>query len=796
MAELEAITDIRPTKVKPDVRPAQYGRRFLLVTNKPVRLGRDKSKMHWAVPEDDQLSRYFADLMWDGSRLTVERRGVVLPDYPEAPVNMIVVRDPDAKDKFIDVVKAVIGPEESFWIGQTQYTVRDEGLFRQSVSSGGDLLAECENIRLRLDANHIMLDHVGPKGLIDAIRDPDSPALAILGRGFHRLVVIDPLSGSAVPPTPTLQAVQFLEVVWKHVGKAFGLEVEKQQVHPEDVFQILKDEPPSLFCFLEFDLAPSTVLPRVRAFTQGVHRVLLLYRGKSSKHTDEQETDNDFSGPSGSVMPAVFEQLTRTQLEKIPFYDPWIVLKAMEQLPEIIKAASNDQGLFQQILKVVMTALGRVYAAGIVRIPPECPVGEQQLTLVESIVRPTMLTGSKGFAPSRRLAYRAILERRRSCLHCWSMDESDIEESEMTLPFTPVNCSIPWAICTPFQDGSKFALYLAGHVPGQWSSLTKAAQDKILADLTDYQQVAESIVGLIETTLRMNRLSRQNNLLRQAWHRELWQFMDDPVRFEAIIQPQEMEITVLFCDLENYSLFPSEHKAELLPAWKSIASALEIMAATITDKGGVVGGFRGDAMLGFWGWPESRDKQVERAGQVAVRIRDRIGGRSMGKQCGLGVTHGKVLVGRLGAHDLAVVDVYGPVVDLAFRLEAMTKAFGVGVIVSEDVASRISETDPDGEKLRTRKLGNVRASGFPEPIPAYELYSIDNPTVSEWQRYEWNALIDEFTEGKWEVVYDAFSAQFPDDSAAQCLMRFMNATDLHPPQGWDGSFVPPGPPEG
>jgi class 3 adenylate cyclase len=633
MAELEAITDIRPTKEKPQAVPAQYGRRFQLIADKPARLGRDETKMDWAVPEDDQISRFYANLAWDGTRLTVERRGPVLPDYPEAPANKIVVRDPSAKEKFMEVVKATLGPGESFWIGQTQFTLRVDD---------------------------------------DACQD----------------AAVD-----------------------------------------------------------------ATVAP-------------------------------------------VKEERTRAQLEEIPFTDPAIVLKAMEQVPNTIKAAANDQGLFRQMLKVVMQALGRADAVGIVRIPPDCPPGERRLALVESNVRPAMLLGSRSFTPSRRLAYRAILERRRSCLHCWSTDGTDNEGSEMTLAAAPLNNSIPWAICTPFQDGSKFALYVAGHVPGSWSSLNKAAQDKILADLTQYQKIAELIVGLIETTLRMNRLSRQNNLIRQAWHRELWQFMDDPVKLDAILQPQEKEVTILFCDLRNYSLYASEHKSELLTAWKSIASALEIMAATITDKGGVVGGFRGDAVLGFWGWPESRDKQVERAGQAAVRIRDRIGGRSMGKQCGLGLTHGKALAGRLGAHDLAVVDLYGPVVNLAFRLEAMTKAFGVGVIVSEDVASRISETDPDGEKLRTRKLGNVKAKGFPEPVPAYELYSIDNPTVSEWQRHEWNALVDQFTKGEWTEVYDALSAQFPDDSAAQCLMRFMNATDLSPPQGWNGAFIPPGPPEG
>ena len=51
--------------------------------------------------------------------------------------------------------------------------------------------------------------------------------------------------------------------------------------------------------------------------------------------------------------------------------------------------------------------------------------------------------------------------------------------------------------------------------------------------------------------------------------------------------------------------------------------------------------------------------------------------------------HGRALVGRLGTHDLAVVDLYGPVVNLAFRLEEMTKAYGAGIVVSDEVAQKL-----------------------------------------------------------------------------------------------------------
>jgi adenylate cyclase len=641
MAELEAITNIPSSKDRPAGSTGQFGRRYALTPGHPVRLGRDEAKMDWAIPEDDQISRYYANLKWDGGKLKVERRGSVPPEYPEPPANKIVVvnKDAAAKDKFREVTECFIGPGESFWIGQTQFTLRSD-------------------------------TDLGPESPVDL-----------------------------------------------------------------------------------------TATPKVA-------------------------------------------ELTRGQLEEIKFANPDAALKAMEQLPSLIKAATNESGLLRQMLKVIMDALPRADAAGIVRIPPGCPPGERRLALVESNVRSPVALGPKGFAPSRKLSYKAIQEpRKRSHLHIWSTDPKDavgseaVEATDMTLATMHQQNVTPWAVCTPFQDGSKYALYVSGRVNGQWAALTEPMQNKTVADLTQYQKIAELIVGLIETTLRMSRLSKQNTVIRQAWPRGIWKYLDDPERLEDLLKPAEKEVTILFCDLRNYSLFATQNSANLMAAQREVAFALDAMSGTITTLEGVVAGFRGDAVLGFWGWPWPHERQLEKAAQAAVSIRERIEGNLLSKRCGLGLTHGTAVAGRLGAHDLAVVDLYGPVVNLAFRLEAMTKAFGVGIIVTQEVAERVAKADPDGQQLRTRKLGKVRAKGFTEPVCAFELFGAHTPSVSDWQAQDWAAAVDFFIEGKWGDAYDVLAASFPEDSAAQCLMRHMDLNKKRLPADWDGSFVPQPPSE-
>jgi adenylate cyclase len=633
MAELEAITEVQADPRKSTVQARQYGRRFPLVSGKPMHLGRDEAKMDVAIPEDDQISRFQAILTWEPvkDKLTVQTRPPTPPHYPTPPANQTLVFDEKLK-KLVEAPNGtcVVGRGESFWIGQTRFTLHSEGE-----------------------------------------QEPDCPA-------------------------------------------------------------------------------DMTVAPRQ-------------------------------------------EERTRAQLEEIPFANPGAALRAMEQLPATIRAVTSEQGLFRQMLKVVMDAMPRSDAAAIVRIPPDTPANDRRLAVLESNVRPNSAHGQSGFMPSRRLAHRAIIERRRSCLHCWSPDQTGGTGADLTMADTHVHGVTPWAVCTPFQDGSKYALYVAGQTSGQWNLLDKAAQDKIVNDLTQYQKIAELLVGMIETTLRVSRLTQQNKVIRRAWPQSLWKYLDDPDELERMLAPKEGEITTLFCDLRNYSLFASQNASQLLQAQKEVSTALSTMSGAITDRDGVVAGFRGDAVLGFWGWPKVHEKQVEMAARAAIAIQGRLTGWSQAGRCGLGLTHGTAVAGRLGAHDLAVVDLYGPVVNLTFRLEAMTKAFGVPIIVSQEVADRIAAADPQGREMRTRPLGKVRAKGFPDPLWAHELYSAQTPSVHDWQREEWAAVVDMYTAGNWSEAYESLTSQFSADPAAHCLMRVMDKTKRKPPADWDGSFAPPAP---
>jgi adenylate cyclase len=610
MADLEALTRIDPAASGGGSSvlsaPGQYSWRYPLPEKKVLRLGSDASFCDWVVPEDRMISRFHATLEWNGTALTVTRRGVMKPDFPTPPQNQIWFHNKP-------VETCSVRPGEWFVIGQTRFTLRGE-----------------------------------------ADSEPDCPVDATL---------------------------------------------VQQQV-----------------------------------------------------------------------------ERTRAELEHVPFTNPSLLLKAMEQLPQYLKVVSSEPVLFRQMLKVAQGAMPKCDTAAIVRVPLDCPVGELRVTVVEQNVRNPSAGAVGEFVPSRKLVRRAVCERRKSCLHVWSTDPTDFSpagsgsDHNLTLGVLHQQGATPWAICTPFQDGSQFALYVSGRLTARSPADTKPEQ----GHLTEYQKFIEILVGLLETTRRTLRLTRQIAVTKEAWPTGIRKYLEDPDKLETLLKPQERDVTVLFCDLRAYSRYAEEQGASLTAAWGEIQKALDTMSGAVTEKGGIVAGFRGDAVLGFWGWPNSQSDQIERAAEAALRIYEKLSGWMVKRQCGLGITHGRALAGRLGAHDLAVVDLYGPVVNLAFRLEEMTKAYGVGIVVSNEVGKKLQIADPAWVKWRLRGLGTVRPRGMKTPLTAYEL----SPAVSsghetwltgEWyesQLDQWNVAVELFTKGNWSEALDRFDGLFPEDPAA------------------------------
>jgi hypothetical protein len=135
--------------------------------------------------------------------------------------------------------------------------------------------AECRRIRETLKGNHVWAEYQPDRyeGMRRHLLDPNSSGRALLAQGFHRVVVLDIRQG--LDPGGAFGVERFLHYAVGQMVSAFDLDLE-QNALAEDVFQILKDEPPSLFCFLNAHHISESGKPCLRAFTQELHQALML----------------------------------------------------------------------------------------------------------------------------------------------------------------------------------------------------------------------------------------------------------------------------------------------------------------------------------------------------------------------------------------------------------------------------------------------------------------------------------------------------------------------------------------
>jgi class 3 adenylate cyclase len=477
-----------------------------------------------------------------------------------------------------------------------------------------------------------------------------------------------------------------------------------------------------------------------------------------------------------TAAPQFERALTAEELDQSGAGAPVVPLRALEELARAVRRPRTEGLVKQSLFRGLLEALPWADGAGVVAVPAGEPLPPARLEGREHAVR----TGPGGpaaeFVPSRRLVGRALAQK-KSCLHVWRPGD----EAAVTLGPAGARGGTPWAVCVPLPEFARQAMYVFGTVPPD----AAAGGRDVGALLLDYQRCAQAVAHMLEARMIGFRLRARAELLQDFVPDPLHPYLGDPARVQAVLEPREVEATVLFCDLRGFTRHAERTGGSLRATWEELSRPVHEMSSAIASHGGVVAGFHGDAVLGFWGWPESRPDQVEKAAAAALWIQRVLAKGLRGFQCGVGLSHGPVVAGRLGAVALSKVDVFGPTVNLASRLEGLTKVFGVPVLADGAVAARLP-ADPGG-RARTRRLGRVVPKGMAAGIDAHELFL--PATADEFDasaRAAWDEIVELFLAGHWVDAHDRLATEFPDDPPAKYLMAYMTVAGpgLKPPPGW------------
>ncbi len=129
-----------------------------------------------------------------------------------------------------------------------------------------------ELIGRNLQRNHVHCPDIGSSELEQEMRDADTPARQHLQRNFFKVVLLNARNG--LDDKGQFDLMKFLQYAFREMSEAFDIRLSDDDFHAELIPQYLKDEPRSLFCFLNIDLIPEDTIRRLRGFTQEGHQCL------------------------------------------------------------------------------------------------------------------------------------------------------------------------------------------------------------------------------------------------------------------------------------------------------------------------------------------------------------------------------------------------------------------------------------------------------------------------------------------------------------------------------------------
>ncbi|MCF3652527.1 adenylate/guanylate cyclase domain-containing protein [Synoicihabitans lomoniglobus] len=190
------------------------------------------------------------------------------------------------------------------------------------------------------------------------------------------------------------------------------------------------------------------------------------------------------------------------------------------------------------------------------------------------------------------------------------------------------------------------------------------------------------------------------------------------MREGAALGGEEREVTILFADLRGFTTL-----SEKLPPREVVTLLnryLDRMSQAIESAGGVIDKFIGDEIMALFGAPVTGDDAARRAVDAALAMRRALTELNTELQSeghaplafGIGINTAPVIAGNIGSHRRLNYSVIGDGVNLASRLQSLTRnpAFATDLIVSE---ATLQAAGPD-LKFRTRDLGVVGVKGRSE----------------------------------------------------------------------------------
>ena len=266
----------------------------------------------------------------------------------------------------------------------------------------------------------------------------------------------------------------------------------------------------------------------------------------------------------------------------------------------------------------------------------------------------------------------------------------------------------------------------------------------------------------------------------------------DPEKFS--MEGESREMTVLFTDVRGFTTISEGLDPKALSLLMN--EFLTPLTEVIYSHRGTIDKYIGDCIMAFWGAPLP-DPMHARSGIVAaLDMQRRL--KSLQPQfmahgwprinIGIGLNTGRMSVGNMGSRIRLAYTVMGDAVNLASRLEGITKEYGADIIVGQNTKAAVSD-------IVFRELDRVRVKGKDEAVTIFEPVGLEGEV--ERERLEiiehFHRALQAYRGQDWDMAERQFSSLARIESESRLCRTFLERIAIlrqQPPgPGWDGAFT-------
>jgi len=252
------------------------------------------------------------------------------------------------------------------------------------------------------------------------------------------------------------------------------------------------------------------------------------------------------------------------------------------------------------------------------------------------------------------------------------------------------------------------------------------------------------------------------------------------------------KMAVMFSDIRSFTALSETMTPQ--QNFDFVNAYLREVSPKIREHHGFIVKYLGDGMMAVF--PNGADDAVQggiaKLQQVHRYNADRTNSGYQPIKVGVGVHFGQMMVGIVGEAERMQGDAFSDHVNLASRLESLTKLYGVSLIISEKVLDNL--THP--EEYQVRFLDRVIVKGKQQPISIYEVLDGETELVREmklqtqpnFERGLEHYRRHEFKAAK-TCFYQVLAVNAEDKTAVLYLERLNHLIEKGVPENWSGAWT-------